>query len=114
MILTLLFALMIALFFSTRSTVKLGSSRINREADGYESMLNGWIGERQGVVKMMTGLLSTHPAMLEAGATDFIKKPFVPRVLLTRVRRIVELNRLQNHLEEQVREQTRAVVEKQK
>ena len=64
-ILTLLFALMIALFFSTRSTVKLGSSRINREADGYENMLNGWIGERQGVVKMMTGLLSTHPAMLE-------------------------------------------------
>ena len=56
----------------------------------------------------------TESQALEAGATDFIKKPFVPRVLLTRVRRIVELNRLQNHLEEQVREQTRAVVEKQK
>ena len=56
----------------------------------------------------------TESRALEAGALDFIKKPFVPRVLLTRVRHIVALDRLQNDLEQQVREQTRAVVEKQK
>ena len=56
----------------------------------------------------------TESRALEAGAMDFIKKPFVPRVLLTRVRHIVELTRLQNDLEQQVLEQTRAVIEKQK
>lgn len=43
---------------------------------------------------------------LEAGAMDFIKKPFVPEVLLTRVRHIIELTRLQNDLESQVKEKT--------
>ena len=56
----------------------------------------------------------TESRALEAGAMDFIKKPFVPRVLLTRVRHIVELTRLRSSLEQQVREQTRAVVEKQR
>ena len=50
---------------------------------------------------------------LEAGAMDFIKKPFVPEVLLTRVRHIIELTRLQNDLESQVREKTEAVIQQQ-
>lgn len=50
---------------------------------------------------------------LQAGAMDFVKKPFVPEVLLTRVRHIIELNRLQNNLENQVREQTAAIVAQQ-
>ena len=50
---------------------------------------------------------------LEAGAMDFIKKPFVPEVLLTRVRHIIELTRLQNDLESQVREKTAEVVAQQ-
>ena len=50
---------------------------------------------------------------LEAGAMDFIKKPFVPEVLLTRVRHIIELTRLQNDLESQVREKTAEVVRQQ-
>lgn len=50
---------------------------------------------------------------LNAGAMDFIKKPFIPEVLLTRVRRIIELTRLQNDLASQVEEKTRAVIEQQ-
>ena len=63
-ILTLLFAMLIALFFAARSTVRLGSSHMNREADGYANLLNSWLGERQGVVKMITGLFSSRPALL--------------------------------------------------
>lgn len=50
---------------------------------------------------------------LNAGALDFIKKPFVPEVFLARVRMIIEYSRLRGDLEQQVREKTRAVVEKQ-
>ncbi len=50
---------------------------------------------------------------LEAGAMDFIKKPFVPEVLLMRVRHIIELVRLQNDLEGQVREKTAEVIAQQ-
>ena len=44
---------------------------------------------------------------------DFIKKPFVPEVLLTRVRHIIQLTRLQNDLESQVQEKTASVVAQQ-
>ncbi len=50
---------------------------------------------------------------LEAGAMDFIKKPFVPEVLLKRVHHIIDLTRLQNNLESQVREKTQAIIEQQ-
>ena len=50
---------------------------------------------------------------LQAGAMDFIKKPFVPEVLMTRVRHIIELTRLQSDLESQVREKTAAVLAQQ-
>ena len=50
---------------------------------------------------------------LNAGAMDFIKKPFVPEVLLTRVRHIIQLTRLQNDLESQVQEKTASVVAQQ-
>ncbi len=49
---------------------------------------------------------------LRAGAMDFIRKPFVPEVLLTRVSHTVELTRLQNDLASQVEEKTRAVLER--
>lgn len=50
---------------------------------------------------------------LEAGAVDFIKKPFVPSVLVTRSRRTIEYTRLRNDLEAQVRQKSAAVVEQQ-
>ena len=50
---------------------------------------------------------------LDAGAVDFIRKPFVPKVLLTRVRHTIDLTRLQNDLASQVEEKTRSVIEQQ-
>ncbi len=46
---------------------------------------------------------------LQAGAMDFLKKPFVPEVLLLRVKHTVELTRLQADLEREVLEKTREV-----
>jgi len=48
---------------------------------------------------------------LEAGAMDFIKKPFVPEVLLLRVRHIIELVRLQTDLSREVKKKTQEVLE---
>ena len=48
----------------------------------------------------------TEKAGLQAGAMDFLKKPFVPEVLLLRVRHTVELTRLQADLSRQVEEKT--------
>lgn len=48
----------------------------------------------------------TEKAGLQAGAMDFLKKPFVPEVLLLRVRHNVELNWLQADLARQVEEKT--------
>lgn len=46
---------------------------------------------------------------LEVGAEDFIKKPFVPEVLLLRVRHIIDLNRLQTNLEHEVQKKTEEI-----
>lgn len=43
---------------------------------------------------------------LSLGAMDFIKKPFVPEVLLLRVRHIIELIRLQRNLSQEVEKKT--------
>ncbi len=48
---------------------------------------------------------------LEAGAMDFIKKPFVPEVLLLRVRHTIELVRLQTDLSREVEKKTQEVLE---
>ena len=47
---------------------------------------------------------------LEAGAMDFIKKPFAPAVLLLRVRHTIDLIRLQNELSSEVQKQIRNVI----
>lgn len=51
---------------------------------------------------------------LKCGALDFIKKPFVPEILLQRVRRTIELDHLQRNLADEVEKQTRVAVERQK
>lgn len=48
---------------------------------------------------------------LEAGAVDFIKKPFVPEVLLLRVRHTIDLIRLQTDLSREVERKTQEVTE---
>ena len=46
---------------------------------------------------------------LKNGALDFIRKPFIPEVLIQRSRRIMSLDRLQRDLKGEVRQQTRRV-----
>ena len=49
----------------------------------------------------------TEVSCLRLGAMDFIKKPFIPEVLLLRVRHILELVRLQRHLQTEVEIKTK-------
>ncbi|MCR5202048.1 MAG: response regulator [Lachnospiraceae bacterium] len=44
---------------------------------------------------------------LSQGAKDFIKKPFVPEILILRVRNMIELEHLQKNLAEEVEKKTR-------
>ena len=53
---------------------------------------------------------NTETKGLEAGAMDFIKKPFVPEVLLLRVSHTIELVRLQSNLSKEVRKKTQEVI----
>ena len=48
------------------------------------------------------------------GAMDFITKPFIKEIMLRRVTRILELDRLQKHLQQQVDRQTRRARERQR
>lgn len=52
---------------------------------------------------------TTETKGLEVGAMDFIKKPFVPEVLLIRVRHMIELIRLQSDLSSEVERKTQEI-----
>lgn len=52
---------------------------------------------------------NTEKRGLELGAVDFIKKPFVPEVLLLRVRHTIDLSRLQADLEHEVFKKTQEI-----
>lgn len=52
---------------------------------------------------------STETRGLTAGAMDFIKKPFVPEVLLLRVRHMIDLIHLQTNLSHEVEKKTQEV-----
>ena len=54
---------------------------------------------------------NTEKKGLEAGAMDFIKKPFVPEVLLLRVRHTLDLVRLQTDLSCEVEKKTQELME---
>ena len=56
---------------------------------------------------------NTETRGLEAGAMDFIKKPFVPEVLLLRVRHTIDLFRLQTDLSHEVHKKTQEVLQQQ-
>ncbi len=49
----------------------------------------------------------------EAGAYDFIAKPFIAEILLKRVNRILEFTRLKNDLQREVERQTAVAIERQ-
>ncbi len=52
---------------------------------------------------------STEKKGLEVGAVDFIRKPFVPEVLLLRVRYTIDLKRLQADLQKEVQKKTQEI-----
>ncbi len=54
----------------------------------------------------------TETKCFQAGAQDFVGKPFVPDILISRVRRILELERYHNRLEELVREQSELLLQR--
>ncbi len=51
----------------------------------------------------------TESHCLQAGAADFIKKPFVQDVMLSRINNIIELHDLKNNLAEKLEERTRHI-----
>lgn len=85
------------------------------EMDGFETI--SIIRERYGIVDIPVIFLTadddseTETKGLNTGAIDFIKKPFVPEVLLLRVKNAIELNRLQTNLAQEVEEKTHEVLE---
>lgn len=52
---------------------------------------------------------NTEKKGLEVGAVDFIRKPFVPEVLLLRVRHTIDLKRLQADLQKEVQKKTQEI-----
>lgn len=54
----------------------------------------------------------TETKCFQAGAVDFVGKPFVADVLLSRVRRTLELERYRNNLEDIIKEQAALIEEK--
>lgn len=83
------------------------------EMDGFETMLA--IRENEAAADIPVIFLTadddsnTEKRGLEVGAVDFIKKPFVPEVLLLRVRHTIDLSRLQTNLEREVQKKTQQI-----
>ena len=51
---------------------------------------------------------------LRLGASDFLIKPFIAEIMMLRVKHILELERLQKHLQQEVERQTRKAEERRK
>lgn len=83
------------------------------EMDGKETMRR--IRERKEWARIPIIFLTadsspeTEAQCLADGADDFIAKPFVPKVMLSRVSRLIELSELRNGLEERLAEKTKEV-----
>ena len=82
--------------------------------DGFETMAS--LKENAGMMNIPVIFLTadddadTETRSLSAGAMDFIRKPFVPEVLLLRVRHTLQLIRLQGDLTREVEKKTKELV----
>ena len=82
--------------------------------DGLETMSRlkglGWAAAVPVIFLTADDDAETETLGLSAGAMDFIKKPFVPEVLLLRVEHTLELLRLQNSLQTEVERKSAEVI----
>lgn len=53
--------------------------------------------------------METETTCFQVGAIDFVGKPFVPEVLLSRVKKTLELEHYHMHLEDMVKEKTQQI-----
>ena len=87
------------------------------EMDGFQTLAA--IREKEGGANIPVVFLtadsdaSTETRCFEAGAMDFVAKPFVPQVLVSRVRRILENRKYQEHLEDMVSTQVDTITQMQ-
>ena len=87
------------------------------EMDGFQTLAA--IREKEGGENIPVVFLtadsdaSTETRCFEAGAMDFVAKPFVPQVLVSRVRRILENRKYQEHLEDMVSTQVDTITQMQ-
>lgn len=85
------------------------------DMDGLEVLKR--IHEMQGCENLPVVFLTadddvdTEAKIFQAGAIDFIAKPFVMEVAIERIRRLLELKHLQDSLQEEVERKTAALVE---
>lgn len=81
------------------------------EMDGFEvcRRLKAHPNTREVPVIFVSAIINTEEKVqgFNLGAVDFVSKPFQREELLARVRTHLEVDRLRNHLEEQVEERTR-------
>lgn len=82
------------------------------DMDGYETMvqikaMEEEVAEIPVIFLTATDDEESEKKGLALGATDFIRKPFVPEVLVMRAKRIIEMVRLQRNLAEEVERKTK-------
>ena len=106
-----------ALRYLEKNTPHLILMDINMpEMDGFETVERLAQNEKNKNVPIIF-LTASNDAQTEmmcfrAGAVDFVGKPFIPDILISRVNRTLELERYRRNLESVVKEQTRELKEK--
>ena len=100
-----------ALALLTKQSVQLILLDINMpEMNGFEVLAALQANpQTSGIpVIMLTGDLDqeTEVQGIQAGAFDFVHKPFIPTLILRRIERTLELKALQHHMQEEIDRQT--------
>lgn len=86
------------------------------EMDGFEAIDKLKRDERYSMIPIIfltaDKSAETETKCFQAGAVDFVGKPFVPDILMSRVKRTLELEKYRSGLEELVKEQTQMLEER--
>lgn len=85
------------------------------DMDGFEVMEQLRLKEETASIPVIfltaDNLTQTEVKCFQMGAMDFVTKPFVPEILLSRVSKTLELEHYRHHLEEMVKEQADRITE---